>query len=61
MAGTQTIAQTRAEDARQIRVSRETARLLPIVAPVIFGGTLATILALSALAGASPLPRRSPA
>ena len=59
MAGTQTIAQTRAEHARQIRVSRETARLLPIVAPVIFGGTLATILALSALAGAEPLPQRS--
>ena len=50
MAGTQTIAQSHAEDARQIRVSRETARLLPIVAPVVFGGTLVTILALSALA-----------
>ncbi len=54
MAGTQTIAQSHAEDARQIRVSRETARLLPIVAPVIFGGTLVTILAISALAAAAP-------
>ena len=51
MAGTQTIAQTRAEHAADSGVE-ETARLLPIVAPVIFGGTLATILALSALAGA---------
>jgi diguanylate cyclase (GGDEF)-like protein/putative nucleotidyltransferase with HDIG domain len=56
MAGTQTIAHTRAEDARQIRLSRETARLLPIVAPVVFGGTLGTILALSALAGVEPAP-----
>jgi diguanylate cyclase (GGDEF)-like protein/putative nucleotidyltransferase with HDIG domain len=56
LAGTQTIAHSRAEDARQIRVSRETARLLPIVAPVIFGGTLVTILALSALAAVEPAP-----
>jgi hypothetical protein len=56
MAGTQTIAQSRAEDARQIRVSRETVRLLPIVAPVVFGGTLVTILALSALAAVEPSP-----
>ena len=54
MAGTQTIAQSHAEDARQIRLSRETARLLPIVAPVIFGGTLVTILALSALVADEP-------
>jgi diguanylate cyclase (GGDEF)-like protein len=54
MAGTQTIAQTRAEDARQIRMSRETARLLPIVAPVVFGGTFVTVLALSALAAVEP-------
>ena len=56
MAGTQTIAQTRAEDARQIRMSRETARLLPIVAPVVFGGTFVTVLALSALAAVEPAP-----
>jgi diguanylate cyclase (GGDEF)-like protein/putative nucleotidyltransferase with HDIG domain len=56
MAGTQTIAQTRAEDPRQIRVSRETARLLPIVAPVVFGGTFVTVLALSALAAVEPAP-----
>ena len=56
MAGTQTIAQTRAEDARQIRVSRETARLLPIVAPVVFGGTFVTVLALVALAAVEPAP-----
>ena len=54
MAGTETIAQTRAERARQIRVSRETFRLLPLVAPVVFGGTLVTILALSALAAVEP-------
>jgi diguanylate cyclase (GGDEF)-like protein/putative nucleotidyltransferase with HDIG domain len=56
MAGTQTIAQSRAEDARQIRVSRETVRLLPIVAPVVFGGTLVSILALSAIAALEPSP-----
>jgi diguanylate cyclase (GGDEF)-like protein/putative nucleotidyltransferase with HDIG domain len=56
LAGTQTIAQSRAEDPRQIRVSRETTRLLPIVAPVVFGGTLVTILALSSLAAVEPSP-----
>ena len=56
MAGTQTIAQSRAEDARHVRVSRETVRLLPIVAPVVFGGTLVTVLALSALAALEPSP-----
>jgi diguanylate cyclase (GGDEF)-like protein/putative nucleotidyltransferase with HDIG domain len=56
MAGTHTIAQSRAEDARQIRVSRETVRLLPIVAPVVFGGTFVTVLALSALAALEPSP-----
>jgi diguanylate cyclase (GGDEF)-like protein/putative nucleotidyltransferase with HDIG domain len=56
LAGTQTIAQSRAEEARQIRVSRETTRLLPIVAPVVFGGTFVTILALSALAAVEPSP-----
>ena len=56
MAGTQTIAQPRAEDARHVRVSRETVRLLPIVAPVVFGGTLVTVLALSALAALEPSP-----
>ncbi len=56
MAGTQTIAHETAEEAQGIRVSRETVRLLPIVAPVIFGGTLATILALSALAAVEPSP-----
>jgi diguanylate cyclase (GGDEF)-like protein len=56
LAGTQTIAHSHAEDARQIRVSRETARLLPIVAPVVFGGTLVTILALSSLAAVEPSP-----
>ncbi len=56
MAGTQTIAHSRAEDARQIRVSRETTRLLPIVAPVVFGGTFVTVLALSSLAAVEPSP-----
>ena len=56
MAGTQTIAHSRTEDVRQIRLSRETARLLPIVAPVVFGGTLVTVLALSALAAVEPSP-----
>ena len=56
LAGTQTIAQSRTEAVRQVRVSRETARLLPIVAPVVFGGTLVTILALSAIAATEPSP-----
>jgi diguanylate cyclase (GGDEF)-like protein/putative nucleotidyltransferase with HDIG domain len=56
MAGTQTIAHSRAEEARQVRVSRETARLLPIVAPVVFGGTLVTLLALASLAALEPSP-----
>ena len=56
MAGTQTIAHSRTEDVRQIRLSRETARLLPIVAPVVFGGTLVTVLALSTLAAVEPAP-----
>jgi diguanylate cyclase (GGDEF)-like protein/putative nucleotidyltransferase with HDIG domain len=56
LAGTQTIAQSPAEEARPIRVSRETTRLLPIVAPVVFGGTLVTVLALSALAALEPSP-----
>jgi diguanylate cyclase (GGDEF)-like protein/putative nucleotidyltransferase with HDIG domain len=56
MAGTQTIAQPRAEDARQVRVSRETARLLPIVAPVVFAGTLVSMFALSAVATLDPSP-----
>ena len=56
MAGTHTIAQSRTETVRQVRVSRETARLLPIVAPVVFGGTLVTVLALSAIAAAEPSP-----
>jgi diguanylate cyclase (GGDEF)-like protein/putative nucleotidyltransferase with HDIG domain len=56
MAGTQTIAHSRAEEARQVRVSRETARLLPIVAPVVFGGTVVTLLALASLAALEPSP-----
>jgi len=56
LAGTQTIAQSRTETVRQVRVSRETARLLPIVAPVVFGGTLVTFLALAAIAAAEPSP-----
>ena len=56
MAGTQTIAHSRTDDVRQIRLSRETARLLPIVAPVVFGGTLVTVLALSTLAAVEPAP-----
>jgi diguanylate cyclase (GGDEF)-like protein/putative nucleotidyltransferase with HDIG domain len=56
LAGTQTIAHSRTEDVRQVRLSRETARLLPIVAPVVFGGTLVTVLALSALAAVEPSP-----
>ena len=56
MAGTQTIAESRTEDVREVRMSRETTRLLPIVAPVVFGGTLCTVLALSAIAAAEPSP-----
>jgi diguanylate cyclase (GGDEF)-like protein/putative nucleotidyltransferase with HDIG domain len=56
LAGTQTIAESRTEDVREVRMSRETTRLLPIVAPVVFGGTLCTVLALSAIAAAEPSP-----
>jgi len=54
LAGTQTIAETRTDSARPIRVSRETVRLLPIVAPVVFAGTFVSVLALSALAALEP-------
>jgi len=54
MATTQTIAETRPETARPARVSRETSRLLPLVAPVVFAGTLVCVLALSAMAAYEP-------
>jgi diguanylate cyclase (GGDEF)-like protein/putative nucleotidyltransferase with HDIG domain len=54
MATTQTIAETRPETARPARVSRETSRLLPLVAPVVFAGTLGCVLALSAMAAYEP-------
>jgi len=56
LAVTQIIAETRDESPRQIRVSRETARLLPIVAPVVFAGTFVSVLAVSALAATEPAP-----
>ena len=54
MAVTQTVADSRPETARPARVSRETSRLLPIVAPVVFGGTLVCVLALAAMAAYEP-------
>ena len=54
MATTQTIAESRPETARPARVSRETSRLLPIVAPVVFAGTLVCVLALAAMAAYEP-------
>ncbi len=54
MATTQTIAESRPETARPTRVSRETSRLLPIVAPVVFGGTLVCVLALASMAAYEP-------
>ena len=54
MATTQTIADSRPETARPARVSRETSRLLPIVAPVVFAGTLVCVLALSNMAAYEP-------
>jgi diguanylate cyclase (GGDEF)-like protein/putative nucleotidyltransferase with HDIG domain len=54
MATTQTIAESRPETARSARVSRETSRLLPIVAPVVFAGTLVCVLALASMAAYEP-------
>ena len=56
MAGTQTIVPSRTDAVRQVRVSREITRLLPIVAPVVFGGTLVTVLALSAISATEVSP-----
>ena len=56
MAVTQSTAETRPERTRGIPVARETARLLPVVAPVVFAGTLAVVLAVSALAALEPSP-----
>jgi diguanylate cyclase (GGDEF)-like protein/putative nucleotidyltransferase with HDIG domain len=53
---TQVPAETRPERTRGVAVSRETARLLPVVAPVVFAGTLAVVLAISALAALEPSP-----
>ncbi|HEY7561766.1 MAG TPA: hypothetical protein VH650_06300, partial [Gaiellaceae bacterium] len=39
-----------------MRVSRETSRLLPVVVPVVFGGTVAVVVAISALAALEPSP-----
>jgi diguanylate cyclase (GGDEF)-like protein/putative nucleotidyltransferase with HDIG domain len=56
MSVTQIPAETRPERTRGVAVSRETARLLPVVAPVVFAGTLAVVLAISALAALEPTP-----
>ena len=39
-----------------MRVSRETSRLLPVVVPVVFAGTVAVVVAISALAALEPSP-----
>ena len=54
MSVTQIPAETRPERTRGVAVSRETTRLLPVVAPVVFAGTLAVVLAISALAALEP-------
>lgn len=54
MAVTQITAETQTASPRPHRVSRETTRLLPIVAPVVFAGTVAAVLAFSALAALEP-------
>ncbi|HEU4450790.1 MAG TPA: diguanylate cyclase [Gaiellaceae bacterium] len=54
MSVTQSTAETRPERPRPVSVSRETARLLPIVAPVVFAGTVAVVLAISAVAALEP-------
>jgi diguanylate cyclase (GGDEF)-like protein/putative nucleotidyltransferase with HDIG domain len=54
MAVTQTVAESRPETGRTVKVSRETSRLLPIVAPVVFAGTLVFVLALAAMAAYEP-------
>ncbi|HXV56459.1 MAG TPA: diguanylate cyclase [Gaiellaceae bacterium] len=56
MAVSEITAETRAAATRQVRVSRETARLLPIVAPVVFAGTVVAVLAVSAVAALEPSP-----
>ncbi|HET9243214.1 MAG TPA: diguanylate cyclase [Gaiella sp.] len=54
MSVTQSTAETRGTRPRPVSVSRETARLLPIVAPVVFGATVVVVLALSAVAALEP-------
>jgi diguanylate cyclase (GGDEF)-like protein/putative nucleotidyltransferase with HDIG domain len=54
MAVTQTVAESRPETGRTVKVSRETSRLLPIVAPVVFAGTLVFVLALTGMAAYEP-------
>ncbi len=54
MSVTQSTAETRGTRPRPVSVSRETARLLPIVAPVVFGATVVVVLALSAIAALEP-------
>jgi diguanylate cyclase (GGDEF)-like protein len=53
---TQSTAEARPDRPRGVPVSRETARLLPVVAPVVFAGTLVVVLAASALAALEPSP-----
>jgi diguanylate cyclase (GGDEF)-like protein/putative nucleotidyltransferase with HDIG domain len=56
LAVTQLPGEPRPERTRGVAVSRETARLLPVVAPVVFAGTLAVVLAVAALAALEPSP-----
>ena len=46
--------ETPSERTQGVAVSRETVRLLPVVAPVVFAGTVAVVLAISALAALEP-------
>jgi diguanylate cyclase (GGDEF)-like protein len=55
---TQITAESRAKRPLAVGISRETARLLPVLAPVVIAGTLAVVLATSALAALEPSPSR---
>ncbi|MGH3037220.1 MAG: bifunctional diguanylate cyclase/phosphohydrolase [Gaiellaceae bacterium] len=54
MAVTRTTVESPSEKTRGVGVSRETTRLLPVVAPVVVAGTVVVVLAISALAALEP-------
>ncbi|MGH3014268.1 MAG: diguanylate cyclase domain-containing protein, partial [Gaiellaceae bacterium] len=54
MAVTRITVETPSDTGRGVAVSRDTVRLLPVVAPVVFAGTVAVVLAIWALAALEP-------